>query len=207
MKRTLSLGTLAFALSVGLASAQQPPRQPQAPAHPADHKASDKTMSSAKAGTDEHFVKEAATGGMAEVQLGKLAADKASNADVKKFGQKMADDHGKANDELKTLAQNKNITLPTALDAKAKATVDRLSKLNGEAFDRAYMQEMLKDHRKDVSEFRTQAKSGKDADIKAWASKTLPTLEEHLKMAEDTSHSVVGTSGTMAKKPTSKTKK
>src|SRR5262249_51808111 len=123
------------------------------------------------------------------------------------FGQRMVDDHSKANDELKTLAQNKNITLPTALDATDKATVDRLAKLNGESFDRAYMQAMVKDHQKDVNEFRTQSKSGKDADVKAWASKTLPTLEEHLKMAKDTSHAVVGTSGTMPKKPTSKSKR
>jgi putative membrane protein len=140
---------------------------------------------------------------MAEVELGKLAADKASSDEVKKFGQRMVDDHGKANDELKKLAENKNITLPTAPDAKHKATIDRLSKLSGEAFDRAYMQEMLKDHRKDVSEFRTESKSGKDADVKAWAAKTLPTLEEHLKLAQD-ANKAVGTSGTMAKPKTPK---
>ena len=195
MKRTLSLGTLAFALSVGLASAQQPPRQPQAPAHPADHKASDKTMSSAKAGTDEHFVKEAATGGMAEVQLGKLAADKASNADVKKFGQKMADDHGKANDELKQWASSNHVTLPTELDAKAKATRDRLTKLNGAAFDKAYMHDMVMDHQHDVAAFKKESTAGKDADLKAWAAKTLPTLQDHLKMAQDTASKVGAASG------------
>jgi putative membrane protein len=115
----------------------------------------------------------------------------------------MVDDHGKANDELKTLAQNKSITLPTTLDPKHKATVDRLSKLSGDAFDRAYMTEMLKDHRKDVAAFKTESTSGKDADIKAFASKTLPTLEEHLKMAQDT-NKAVGTSGTTTKKSTSK---
>jgi putative membrane protein len=202
MKRTMFIGTLAFALSAGLAWAQPPAQPPQQPSHPADHKPTDKAdkakMSSTKANSDEHFVKEAAVGGMAEVELGKLAADKASSADVKKFGQRMVDDHSKANDELKTLAQNKNITLPTALDAKNQATVDHLSKLTGEAFDRAYMQTMVKDHQKDVSEFRTQSKSGKDGDVKAWASKTLPTLEEHLKMAQDTNRAV-GTTGTVKK--------
>jgi putative membrane protein len=156
-------------------------------------------MGATKAAPDQRFVMEAAKGGMAEVELGKVAADKATSPDVKKFGQRMADDHGKANDELKTLAQNKNITLPTTLDPQHKATVDRLSKLSGEAFDRAYMQEMLRDHRKDVSEFRTESKAGKDPDVKAWAAKTLPTLDEHLKMAQDTNRAV-GTSGVKEKK-------
>jgi putative membrane protein len=88
---------------------------------------------------------------------------------VKTFGKRMADDHGKANDELKSLAQSKNITLPTDLDAKDKALRDRLSKLSGDAFDRAYMQAMVSDHRKDVNEFRMESRSGKDAEVKAWA--------------------------------------
>ena len=195
MKFSIPVGALAVALAAGTAYAQQPP------AHPTEHKDTAKSTAP-KAAADQKFVMDAAKGGMAEVELGKLAADKASSSDVKKFGQRMVDDHGKANDELKKLAQNKNITLPTAVDAQDKATIDRLSKLSGDAFDRAYMQAMLKDHRKDVSEFRTESKSGKDPDVKAWASKTLPTLEEHLKMAQDT-NKAVGTSGTAAKKPTS----
>jgi len=157
---------------------------------------------------DDAFVKKAAEGGMAEVQLGKLAAEKASSDAVKKFGQRMADDHGKANDELKTLAQKKNIALPTDLDAKDKALHDRLEKLSGQAFDRAYMQAMLTDHQKDVSEFRTESKSGSDPDVKAWAAKTLPTLEDHLKQARET-NGAVATSGTKTPgtKKTSGTKK
>jgi len=199
MKFSIPVGALAAALSAGSAYAQPPATRP------AEHKDTAKS-SAMKAAPDHRFVTAAATGGMAEVELGKLAADKASSSDVKKFGQRMVDDHGKANDELKTLAQNKNITLPASLDAQHKAKVDRLSKLSGDAFDRAYMQEMLKDHRKDVSEFRTESKSGKDPDVKAWASKTLPTLEELLKLAEDTNRAV-GTSGTAAKKPTGKSRR
>src|SRR4051812_34394375 len=122
--------------------------------------------------------------GMAEVELGRLAADKASNADVKKFGQRMVDDHTKANDELKMIASSKNITLPTAVDAKHKATADRLSKLSGAAFDAAFMQTMVQDHRKAVASFKRESQTGKDAEIKAFAGKTLPTLEDHLKMAQ-----------------------
>jgi putative membrane protein len=147
-----------------------------------------------KTTADSHFVMEAAQGGMAEVELGELASQKASSSDVKQFAQRMVSDHGKANDELKTLAQSKNITLPTTPNAEAKATKDRLSKLDGAAFDRAYMQHMLTDHRKDVAAFRTESKSGKDADVKSWAAKTLPTLEEHLKLAQD-ANKAVGTSG------------
>jgi putative membrane protein len=138
---------------------------------------------------------EAARGGMAEVELGQLASQKAQSDQVKQFAQRMVQDHGKANDELKSLAQQKNITLPTELDAKHKATHDRLSKLSGAQFDRAYMQDMLQDHRKDVNEFRKESQSGRDPEVKAWAAKTLPTLEEHLTLAQTASRGAVGTSG------------
>jgi putative membrane protein len=148
----------------------------------------------AKTNPDEKFVMEAAKGGMAEVELGKIAVEKASAPEVKSFGQRMVDDHGKAGDELKALAGKKNISLPTEIDAKDKALRDRLTKLSGEAFDRAYMTAMLDDHRKDVNAFRIESRAGKDADVKEWASKTLPTLQEHLKQAQD-ANKAVGTSG------------
>jgi len=135
---------------------------------------------------DQTFVTKAAHGGLAEVKLGTLATQKAANADVKAFGQQMVDDHSKANDELKQLASSKGITLPTDIDAKDQATYDRLSKLSGAEFDRAYMQHMVADHRTDVAEFRHESQSGADSDVKAWAAKTLPTLEHHLQMAEST---------------------
>jgi len=151
-----------------------------------DHSKSTKSASgSAAAHADQTFVKEAAMGGMAEVDLGKLAGDKASNDHVKAFGQRMVSDHSKANDELKSLASGKSITLPTTLDSKHKATHDRLAALSGAAFDRAYVSDMVADHKKDVAAFRHEANSGKDADVKAWAAKTLPTLEMHLKDIQD----------------------
>jgi len=143
---------------------------------------------------DRHFVMEAASGGMAEVELGKLATQKASNDEVKSFGQMMVDDHSKANDELKSLASSKGITVPSEPDAKDKATVSRLEKLSGEQFDRAYMQAMTKDHKKDLAEFKKESTSGKDQEIKDWAGKTVPTLEKHLQHAEQTA-SAVGASG------------
>jgi len=143
---------------------------------------------------DRKFIEEATEGGLAEVELGKLAQQKSQSTMVKEFGSRMVQDHGKANDELKQWASQKSMTLPTELDAKHKATRDKLSKLSGAQFDRAYMQEMLQDHRKDVNDFRKESQSGKDPDVKAWAAKTLPTLEEHLRLAQSTS-GAVGTSG------------
>ena len=140
---------------------------------------------------DQSFMMKAAQGGMAEVEMGKLAKDHAKSQAVKDFGQRMVDDHTKAGDELKTLASQKNVTLPSNMDAKDKATHDRLSKLNGSAFDKAYMRDMVSDHRKDVAEFRRESQSGKDPDVKAWAGKTLPTLEEHFKLAESTEKEVM----------------
>ena len=133
--------------------------------------------------SDQAFVQKAAEGGLAEVELGKLAQEKGASEQVKSFGQRMVTDHGKANNELKTLAQTKNITVPAAIGPHEKATRDRLAKLSGPAFDRAYMQAMLADHKKDVAEFQRESTAGKDAEIKSFAAKTLPTLEDHLKLA------------------------
>ena len=159
------------------------------------------------AGTgDQVFAREAAVGGMAEVELGNLASQKASNADVKQFGARMASDHAKANDELKQWASSKNVTLPTELDAKHKATADRLSKLSGDAFDKAYMHDMVRDHEEDVAAFKRASTSGKDPDLKAWAAKTLPTLEDHLKNAQDVAAKVGAAGASKAKSGKSKSK-
>jgi Predicted outer membrane protein len=133
---------------------------------------------------DTTFVKKAARGGMAEVELGQLATQKATSEDVKKFGQRMVDDHSKANDQLKQVAAQEHINLPTEPSAKDKATKARLEKLSGEQFDRAYMTDMVKDHRTDVAEFAHASKTAKDPAIKSFAEQTLPTLREHLKEAE-----------------------
>jgi len=143
----------------------------------------DQTMAYGKM-SDEAFVKKAASAGREEVELGKLAVEKASTDEVKKFGQRMVDDHSKAGEELKILAQNKHITLPAETEARGTATYDRLSKLSGASFDRAYMQTMAAGHRQALSDFRMETKMGSDADVKGWAAKTLPTIEEHIKMVQ-----------------------
>ena len=134
---------------------------------------------------DDMFAKKAAEGGMAEVELGKLAADKATNPDVKAFGQRMVDDHTKANDQLKGVASQENVPLPTDMTAKDKAEKESLSKLSGTAFDRAYINHMVLDHKKDVADFQKEASGGQDDAIKNFAAQTLPTLQDHLKQAQD----------------------
>ena len=135
--------------------------------------------------SDRMFIRKAAEGGEAEVELGKLAQEKAASPEVKQFGERMVNDHSKANDQLKEVVQKEGVTLPTKLDAKDAATKARLEKLSGEAFDRAYMKDMVADHTKDVREFKNEAKNGKDPDVKNFAAQTAPTLEDHLKEAKN----------------------
>jgi putative membrane protein len=146
---------------------------------------SDAKQTANRLNADNTFAVKAAEGGMAEVELGKLAQQRASNDGVKQFGKHMVDDHTKANVELKTIAANKGITLPATLNSNDQATMDRLSKLNGAEFDKAYMDDMVKDHRADVAEFQRESQRGEDSEFKAFAAKTLPTLQDHLRMAED----------------------
>ena len=130
--------------------------------------------------SDTTFATKAAQGGLAEVKMGQLAADKASNPDVKAFGQQMVDDHTKANDQLKSVAQSENMTLPTDVNAKQQAMYDKLSQLSGADFDKAYVKGMVMDHQEDVKEFQKEANSGKDPQIKSFASQTLPVIQGHL---------------------------
>ena len=134
---------------------------------------------------DSDFRTKAAQGGLAEVDMGNMAASKATNADVKAFGNRMGTDHSKANDELKQLAATKGVVQPGDVNDEQKKTMDALSSKSGKDFDKAYMDDMVKDHETDVKEFEKASKNAKDADLKAWATKTLPTLQEHLRMAKD----------------------
>jgi len=134
---------------------------------------------------DKNFLTHAAQGGEAEVELGRLAQQKAADAQVKAFGQRMETDHSKATSELRALIAQKGLTVPGGLPPDALALKNRLDKLQGATFDQAYMRAMVDDHVKDVRAFEMTAKST-DPDIKAFAEKTLPTLREHLKMAQDT---------------------
>ncbi|MDP9079661.1 MAG: DUF4142 domain-containing protein [Bacteroidota bacterium] len=129
---------------------------------------------------DAKFAVAAANGGMAEVELGQLAQQKAANAKVKDFGAMMVTDHTKANDEMKALAKSKGITLPVAIDTDEQKVKDDLSAKSGADFDKAYVSNMIDDHKKDIKEFEDASKNCKDADLKAFAINTLPTLKMHL---------------------------
>ena len=166
---------------LGVAGLLSPSAAPQTGAVQA--KSAAQTASGLSA-ADQRFVKEAAEGGMAEVELGRLAELKGSSDDVRKFGQRMVEDHSKANDKLKELAAAKSITLPEQPNAQQEATKDRLMKLSGADFDKAYMRDMVQDHKKDVAAFRVESKSGRDPDVRNFATTTLPTLRDHMKNAE-----------------------
>jgi putative membrane protein len=222
--RRLFAGSMVLALTMGVSALAQDASQSSGSSASAGQSSSDQSTSSTKSkskkqsgadmddksgasgasaksgASDQQFVKKAAEGGLAEVELGQLATSKASNDAVKQFGQKMVDDHGKANDELKSIAQQKSITLPTELNAKDKAEKARLEKLSGAEFDKAYMQHMVKDHKKDVAEFQKESTSAKDSDVKQFASKTLPTLQEHLQLAQQTASQVGASTGKSASK-------
>jgi putative membrane protein len=139
---------------------------------------------------DYKFVKEAAKGGMSEVELGNLAKEKGISQSVKDYGNRMVRDHSKANDELKQIASTKGATLPAEPSHGERSTMDKLQKTSGTDFDRAYADAMVKDHRTDVKEFQDAAQNADDPEIKAFAQKTLPTLQEHQRLAENMQHNV-----------------
>lgn len=121
------------------------------------------------------------------VEAGKLAVQRGSSEGVKKFGQHEIDHHTQINDELMQLASKKGVMLPKKMSKREQETLDKLGKLSGPDFDKAYLQMEVRDHSKDLSAFQKEAKDGKDPDVKAWAAKTVAAIEEHLKMARDLS--------------------
>lgn len=139
---------------------------------------------------DKAFVKTAMQGGMAEVKLGQMAAEKASSDDVKKFGQMMVDDHTKLNDQMKPIAGQIGVTPPDGLSAKDMALQTKLSAMSGDSFDKAYMSAMVKDHKKDLAEFKKEASSGKNSQVKDAASQGAQVISKHLQMAEETAGKV-----------------
>lgn len=171
---TAFLGCLAFS---GSALAQD--------SHPDKAHGNTSKTANGKNRQDQQFAMNAARGSMAEIQLGQLASQRAAGAEVKQFGQRMVDDHGKATADLKAAASQSGIALPTGLDPKHRSEINRLSKLSGEAFDQAYMRLMVAEHKKDVAEFQRQADSGSDPNLKQFAQSKLPTLQEHLKQAQE----------------------
>jgi putative membrane protein len=145
-------------------------------------------------GSDAQFAMKAAQGGVAEVQFGQLAESKGTSEAVKEFGKRMVNDHSKAGEQLKQVAQQENLNLPMDMNKMDKTSYERLSKLSGAEFDREYAKMMVKDHEKDVAEFQKELQEGKDESIKNFAAQTLPTLQAHLQLAKQMEKSTMSAS-------------
>ena len=144
-----------------------------------------KAKANSGADPSAQFAKKAAQGNMAEVAMGKLATEKAQSDDVKKFGQRMVDDHTKAEQDLEGVASKNNMSLPSEPSAMQKAEQQKLEKLSGAAFDRAYMKMMVKDHVEDVAEFKKEAHdTSLNSDLRDYATRTYPVLDDHLTNAK-----------------------
>jgi putative membrane protein len=141
--------------------------------------------------SDAQFAAKAAQGALAEVQLGQLAAQKGETEAVRAFGQRMATDHARTNQKLRKIAARENIRLPEDPDKDAKQNYEKLSKLSGPAFDRSYAQDMVADHKKDVSEFQKETATGENEAIRTFADETLPTLQHHLKEASEIKENIL----------------
>ena len=190
LSKAAALVAVLAASGAVLAQTTTMPPPSAGPGTTAAAKTASATRTEALSRADRKFVEEAAQGGMAEVQHGNLAAQRATNPQVKQFAQRMVQDHSKANDELKSIIGPRGITPPTTMDRKHHRAMEKLGKLNGAEFDREYMKHMVEDHKKDISLYEKQAKSGKDGDLKSFAAKTLPILQEHLALAQSTHDAV-----------------
>lgn len=134
---------------------------------------------------DQKFAREAAMGNLMEVKLGELATKNGYSETIRQLGQNMVKDHTDANGALLEITQKKGIIVPMQLDEKEQELYDKLAKKNAEEFDKAYAKVMVKDHKKDICKFKKEAKKGRDAELKGFASATVPVLEHHLQMAKD----------------------
>jgi putative membrane protein len=150
---------------------------------------------------DQKFMEDAARAGLAEVDAAKLAKEKGESQAVKDFARHMEEDHTKANDELKKLAGSKGVALPTDVDAKHKRMATELKKHTSAQFDREYMGQQVSDHKSVVHEFERESKNGRDADVKKWAADKLPTLHQHLEMAQSTEQGIRKENAPATKQP------
>lgn len=186
IRKTLLAGVALIALGAGPAFAQT-----NAPAATPGTAATAPAAQTKKL-ADAKFVRQAAVGGMAEVELAQLAQQKSQNAQVKQFADMMVKDHTQANDELKGIVTAKGGSVPATLDKKHAQLKTKLSGLSGAAFDRAYASAMVDGHTEMLALMKGEASGGKDAELKAFAAKTAPVVDHHLGMAKDLQHSAGG---------------
>lgn len=142
------------------------------------------SMAKSGASKDAMFMRHAAADSLAEIQMGRIALDKSSSAQVKELAQRIIDDHTKANDQLMSIAERQQVTLPTEPMPTQKQEADKLKAMSGASFDQAYARAMVKDHRKAIKMFGMESQKAGDNDVKQFASTTLPVLKTHMEMAE-----------------------
>ncbi|WP_347157432.1 DUF4142 domain-containing protein [Pontibacter chitinilyticus] len=189
MKKFASTGLLLSALLLGTVSCNQNKGAVEEAQETNEQKFDDTAVEDTKDNLSD-FMTKAASGGMMEVQLGQLAQQKAQSQDVKDFGQMMVDDHTKANQKLKDLAAQKNITLPDSMAPEQMDHVKELRDKTGAEFDKAYMSLMVDDHQEDIDLFQNAAQNLEDPDVKAFASSTVPVLQKHLDRAKEVNNTV-----------------
>jgi putative membrane protein len=188
-KMVAAAGAVLLCGSMGLAQISQQPNGPAGQTPGQNNPAVDSQMSGMNApgqpsAMDKMFVKKALQGGMAEVQLGRLSLQKSNNDQVKQFAQRMIDDHTKLREQMKPVAQQLGVSDPYDVSKKDKATMAKLQALSGPAFDVAYIRDMVKDHKQDLSEFQTEASSGQDQTVKDAANQGSKVIAQHLQMIQ-----------------------
>jgi putative membrane protein len=183
MRQSLLALLILGLISVGCTSSNKA-STPDTAAQPNSGAASSSAASSPSSNPDQEFVTKAAQGNSTEVELGKIVAAKSKDPNVKQFAQMMVKDHNTALNELQELAQTKNLNFNDDLPDDAKSLQQKLSSDTGKQLDKDYMDGMVEDHQKDVQEFTDKSQNAKDPDVKQWASKTLPVLQEHLEKAQ-----------------------
>ena len=192
--RIATLGTVALLTPLAiptLTSAQMTPQNSQTspngqqqPSGTAMQDSGTNASQTSQTMKDKMFLRKASQGGMAEVKLGQLAVQKASSDDVKQFGQKMVDDHTALNNEMAPIADSMGVRAPTMLSKEDQAEYDKLNALSGTDFDTEYLKAMVKDHRKDLREFRAEAASTQDPTLKAAVEKAEKVIQEHHQMVD-----------------------
>ena len=189
MKMMAAAGAVLLCGSIGLAQAGQQPNGPAGQTPGQNNPAMDSQMNGMNASgqpsaMDKMFVRKALQGGMAEVQLGQLTLQKSNNDQVKQFAQRMIDDHTKLGDQMKPVAQQLGVSDPNGVSKKDKSTMAKLQALSGPAYDEAYIRDMVKDHKQDLSDFQAEASSGQDQTVKDAANQGSKVIAQHLQMIQ-----------------------
>jgi putative membrane protein len=188
-KMVAAAGAVLLCGSMGLAQMSQQPNSPAGQTPGQNNPAMDPQMNGMNgpgqtSALDKMFVKKALQGGMAEVQLGQLTLQKSNNDQIKQFAQRMIDDHTKLGEQMKPVAQQLGVSDPNGLSKKDKATMAKLQGLSGPAYDEAYIRNMVKDHKQDLSDFQTEASSGQDQTVKDAANQGSKVIAQHLQMIQ-----------------------